>query len=103
VVSLEVSAGTNIKVLEAMACGKAVVSTPVGCQGLDLVDEVDAVVRESWREFAGAVSDLLADAGKRRSIGGRARVTVEERFSWTAVADRAYASYRVLTSSRRVS
>jgi glycosyltransferase involved in cell wall biosynthesis len=103
VVPLEVSAGTNIKVLEAMACGKAVVSTPVGCQGLDLVDEVDAVVRESWREFAGAVSDLLADAGKRRSIGGRARVTVEERFSWTAVADRAYASYRVLTSSRRVS
>ena len=99
VVPLEVSAGTNIKVLEAMACGKPVVSTPVGCQGLDLMDDVDAIVREGWSEFAEAVASLLADTDKRRSIGERARATVEGRFSWTTVAERAYESYSALHRS----
>src|SRR5206468_2231513 len=47
VVPLEVSAGTNIKVLEAMACARPVVSTPVGCAGLGLVDGRDALIRSS--------------------------------------------------------
>ena len=87
------------KTPEYLAGGKPVVSTPIGCQGLDLVDDVDAVVREGWSEFAEAVSNLLADAPKRGSIGERARATVEERFSWTAVADRAYESYEALSAS----
>jgi len=80
-------------VLEAMACGKAVVSTPVGCQGLDLQDGVDVVVRAGWPQFADAVSDLLADPASRRAIGARARATVEERFSWIAIAEGAWRSY----------
>jgi glycosyltransferase involved in cell wall biosynthesis len=92
-VPLEVSAGTNIKVLEAMACGKAIVSTPVGCAGLDLRDGYDIAIRQDWVEFADAVCALLSDAAVRSSLGGRARRTVESHFSWTAIADRAYESY----------
>ena len=63
VVPLEVSAGTNIKVLEAMACGKAVVTTPIGCAGLDLEDRYDACIAADWAAFAASVAELLADAG----------------------------------------
>jgi glycosyltransferase involved in cell wall biosynthesis len=107
VVPLEVSAGTNIKVLEAMACGKAVVSTPIGCAGLDLQDGVDAIVRGDWESFAEAVNALLADPAARDAIATRARATAEDRFSWTAIADAAYGSYCAVnaavgtTSSRR--
>jgi len=93
VVPLEVSAGTNIKVMEAMACGKAVVSTPVGCVGLGLEDGYDALIRSSPADFAGAICELLADAILRRRIAEQARRTVERRFSWSAIADQAYASY----------
>ena len=98
VAPLEVSAGTNIKVLEAMACGKPVVTTPIGCAGLDLVDGVDAVIRAGWAEFAEAACVLLADPGLRAKIAIEARRTAERRFSWNAIAEAALASYRTLAN-----
>jgi glycosyltransferase involved in cell wall biosynthesis len=93
VVPLEVSAGTNIKVLEAMACGKPVVSTPVGCAGLGLRQREDAIVAEGWPNFADAVCELLASPILRRAIGAEARRAAEGRFAWSAIAEQAYASY----------
>ena len=90
---LLVSAGTNIKVLEAMACGKAVVSTPAGCRGLNVVDGEDCIVREADSGFAAAIVTLLEDENFRDRLGRQARQTMEERFSWAAIADRAYAHY----------
>ena len=85
VVPLAVSAGTNIKVLEAMACGRPVVSTAVGCQGLGLRDETDLPIREIGPEFANAIVQLLSDAGLRRRLGNRARETAERRFGWDRI------------------
>lgn len=96
VVPLLVSAGTNIKVMEAMACRKAVVATPVGCAGLDLQDGCDAVVRDDWAAFADAVAALLGDAALRERIAGAARATVERRFGWSGIAETAWASYQEL-------
>ncbi|HEY2014244.1 MAG TPA: glycosyltransferase family 4 protein [Bryobacteraceae bacterium] len=98
VVPLEVSAGTNIKVLEAMACGKAVVTTPIGCAGLGLQDGFDARIEGDWKAFADSVVELLADAALRRRISAQARRTVEGRFSWTAIAESAWQSYRMVAA-----
>ncbi len=96
VVPLEVSAGTNIKVMEAMACGRAVVSTPAGCAGLDLIDGKDALICEGREAFANAIGELLEDTRKRDAIATAGRRTVEQRFSWDAIAQHAFSSYAEL-------
>ena len=76
-----------------MACQKAVVSTPVGCAGLGLVDGRDVLIREESPEFSDAIIELLGDTGRRQAIAAAARRTVEQRFSWRAIAEDAYQSY----------
>jgi glycosyltransferase involved in cell wall biosynthesis len=91
-IPLPVSAGTNIKVMEAMACGRAIVSTPVGCQGLDLLDGEDLLIREIGPDFAEGLLALLRSPERRESIAAAARHTAERRFSWDAIAADALAS-----------
>jgi polysaccharide biosynthesis protein PslH len=93
VAPLAVSAGTNIKVLEAMACGKALVTSSVGCQGLNLRDGHEALIRDDWDEFAEAVARALTDESLARNLGAEARRTAESRFDWRRIADSAYDSY----------
>jgi glycosyltransferase involved in cell wall biosynthesis len=106
-VPLDVSAGTNIKVLEAMACGKAIVSTPVGCAGLGLDDEYHLAIRPAicndWGEFSDAICALLSAPWSRSSMGARARRTVENHFSWAAIAERAYESYQAVAGQTSLS
>ena len=74
VAPLVASAGTNIKGLEAMAMGKAVVSTLAGVNGLDLKDGEDFVLARTSEEMAGAIERLFAD---RADIERAARRRVE--------------------------
>jgi glycosyltransferase involved in cell wall biosynthesis len=100
-VPLAVSAGTNIKVLEAMACGKAMVSTPPGCAGLGLRDGVELLIREDWPSFGAALGDMLADASLRRALGERARKAAQAQFNWSVIADGAWQSYLRLAGRAR--
>jgi polysaccharide biosynthesis protein PslH len=93
VAPLIISSGTNIKVLEAMACGKAIVSTPIGCAGLGLRHGHDVFIRKDWDEFARAICGLLCDHSMRLRVGGNARRTVEQRFSWENIGERAFQGY----------
>jgi glycosyltransferase involved in cell wall biosynthesis len=95
-IPLPVSAGTNIKLMEAMACGRAIVSTPVGCQGLDLEDGADLLVSDIGLAFGEAIGLLLADGSLREQMAARARRTAEQRFDWDIIAREALISYRRL-------
>jgi polysaccharide biosynthesis protein PslH len=74
--------GTRLKVLEAMAAGKAVVSTSIGAEGLALTPGRDVVVADTAAEFAAAVRGLLADRGQAARLGQAARALVEARYRW---------------------
>lgn len=96
---LVASAGTNIKILEAMAMGKAIVSTPAGIHGLDLEAGRDLVVASTPEEFAAAVRRLLLDSGLRRELQRRARATAERDYDWDAIARCQAELYRRLTGA----
>jgi glycosyltransferase involved in cell wall biosynthesis len=100
VVPLDVSAGTNIKVLEAMACGKAIVATPKGCAGLGVRNGQEALICSDPGEFALALCAILSDADLRSRLSRQARQSAEERFSWTMIAEAANESYATLAARR---
>lgn len=98
-VPLPLSAGTNIKLLEAMACGRAIVSTQSGCRGLNLTNGHELIVAELDASFAHAIVTLLRDETLRGRMAHEARAVAEQRFSWDAIADDAFASYMRVTAN----
>jgi ribosomal protein S18 acetylase RimI-like enzyme/glycosyltransferase involved in cell wall biosynthesis len=95
-----VSAGTNLKVLEAMAMDRAVVSTSSGCAGLGLENSVNVWIADQPEDFARAIQALLEDHALRRRIAASARVHVERNFGWTQIGVRQRALLRDLMPSR---
>ena len=88
------SAGTNIKILEAMAMGKAIVSTPAGINGLDLSPGTDMILATTAAEMAAAIEELFNNPAVRRRIETAARQTAEREFNWDAIAQRQRMLYR---------
>src|SRR5207253_3189843 len=86
VVPLRVGGGTRLKIFEALAMGKAVVSTSVGAEGLPLAPGTHFVQADDPAQFADAVVALLGDPARRRALGGAGRSLVEQRYSWSHVA-----------------
>lgn len=86
--------GTGIKnkLLEAMACGCAIVTTSVGAEGLSVSDGRELLIADTAAEFASAVQLLLADADMRKRLGANARRFMEQEFSSVRTRERlAYA------------
>ena len=83
-----VSAGTNVKVLEAMAMQRAVVSTPSGCAGLGLLHGHSVWVAESAEAFAAAIATLIKDPERRSQIAQAAYGVAQRNFDWSAIGER---------------
>jgi glycosyltransferase involved in cell wall biosynthesis len=86
VVPLRVGGGTRLKIYEAMATGKAVVSTSVGAEGLDVHPGQDIVFADDPVAFAGAVTMLLEDEELRRGYERVAAVHAAK-YDWAAIGD----------------
>lgn len=85
VVPLRVGGGTRLKILDAWAMGKAVVSTSLGCEGLEVRDGENILIRDDPLEFAEAVSRVLGEPALRDRLGEAARETVVELYSWDVI------------------
>jgi sugar transferase (PEP-CTERM/EpsH1 system associated) len=87
VVPLRMGSGTRLKVLEAMAMGKAIVSTRRGIEGLELTER-EVIVADTREEFARAIVSLWRDSARRRALGQNARTLAEARYDWRALVPR---------------
>ena len=88
--------GMRIKILEAMAAGKAVVSTAIGAEGIDIADGQNIVIADDPATFAAAVESLLADVARAQAMGEAARALVATRYSTDALARGLLAFYEEL-------
>jgi sugar transferase (PEP-CTERM/EpsH1 system associated) len=82
IVPLRIGGGTRLKIYEAMAMGKAVVSTTIGAEGLPVRDGLELLLADTPEAFAGAVVRVLTDEKIARELGANASRLVRERFGW---------------------
>jgi glycosyltransferase involved in cell wall biosynthesis len=94
VVPLRLGGGTRLKIVEAMAMGKAVVSTTLGAEGIEAVAGRDLLVEDQPATFADAVNRLLADPDLAARIGRSARQLAVEQYSWSLAAQALDGFYR---------
>ncbi len=87
VVPLFVGGGIRIKILNALATENAIVSTPVGCEGIPVVDGEHLVTAESAEEFADCVCRLLEDEALRHRLGSQGRALAIDHFAWPTIAE----------------
>lgn len=80
--------GTNLKVFDALAASRALVTTPLGAEGTGLVAGRHALIEQDADAFAAAVLSLFADPGRRRSLGEAGRAFVAQSHDWAALARR---------------
>jgi polysaccharide biosynthesis protein PslH len=85
VVPLRIGSGTRLKILEAGAMGKAMVSTTVGAEGLDFVPGREILIADNPAEFARNVIELLGDPARRKTMGEAARRRVLQDYDVTAL------------------
>jgi polysaccharide biosynthesis protein PslH len=100
VAPLRYGSGTRLKILEAMAMAKAVVATPLGCEGIEARPGEEIVVAESAADQARALVELLQDRERREAIGQRGRDIVVHKYAWTIVGAGLLKLYRGLVESR---
>ena len=99
VVPLRVGGGTRLKILDAWAMGKAVVSTSIGCEGLDARDGDNILIRDTAAEFAEAVRAVLADSDLRLRLGQSARLTAVNVYDWEVIGTSLLRDYHALVAN----
>jgi glycosyltransferase involved in cell wall biosynthesis len=81
-------AGTKLKLLEGLASGRPVVSTPLGAQGVDVRHGEHLLLAEGADSFAAAIIDLLGDSRVRSELAAHGRRLAEARYDWRVLGER---------------
>jgi sugar transferase (PEP-CTERM/EpsH1 system associated) len=101
VVPLQVGGGTRLKVLQAMAMGRALVSTHLGVEGLGVTDGQELLLAGDPVAFARQIVALLGDEQRRHALGRCARAFVERGYGWQSIGPQLEAVYRAAEAQRR--
>lgn len=93
VVPLRIGGGTRLKILEAWAMSKPVLSTTIGAEGLAAIDGTNIALADTPEELAARAVRLMTHPGEAARLGEAGRQVVEQHFTWTHVADRLLEAY----------
>jgi sugar transferase (PEP-CTERM/EpsH1 system associated) len=85
IVPLRIGSGTRLKILEAMAMGKAIVSTKIGCEGLDVTDGENILMADKPLDFAQKIIELFENPSMAKKLEQAGRKLVEEKYSWDKI------------------
>jgi polysaccharide biosynthesis protein PslH len=91
-----IGSGTRLKLLEAMAAGKAIVATSIGCEGIEGINKVHFLIADSAKQFAAEVANVITDRRLSAYLGDNARALAVEKYDWKRIGermDRIYRSY----------
>ncbi|PSF36242.1 hypothetical protein C7H19_13625 [Aphanothece hegewaldii CCALA 016] len=88
IVPLRAGGGTRLKILEAMALGKAVVSTSLGCEGLQVIHKKHIMIADTPLEFVRHTIELLTNKELREKIAKNARQLVEVQYDWSKISQK---------------
>ncbi len=85
VVPLRMGSGTRLKVLEGLAVGRPLVTTSLGCEGIEAAHGEHLLIADDPLDFARSVLRVLDDAELTASLGRQGRKLVEERYHWSSI------------------
>ena len=101
VVPIRIGSGTRLKILDAMAMGKAIVSTSVGCEGLNVNDGKDIVIADDPENFAVKTIELLKSADKRVNLEKNA-IELAKTYDWDLITQRQEVVYQDVMNRRSI-
>lgn len=96
VAPIRIASGTNIKVLEAMALGLAVVTTSVGIEGIRAKNEQEVIIADQAEDFSQAVIQLIQSPKKCQRLGSAARKLIEKEYDWAKIGEELAKAYQKL-------
>lgn len=100
VVPMRIGGGTRLKILEAMAMQKAVVSTTVGAEGIDYIEDINILLADKPKAFADKAVSLLDDQNKAKIMGQNARKFVCDKYDWRIIGKRLTSVYEETINAR---
>lgn len=87
IIPIFVAGGTRIKILEALACRRPVISTSIGAEGLEIVDNKHCIIEDDYREFAYQCLDLLRNYDKASQLTTEGYKFVESNYDFKVAQD----------------
>jgi glycosyltransferase involved in cell wall biosynthesis len=100
VVPLRLGSGTRLKVVEAMAMKKPIVTTSIGCEGIDVVNNESALIADDPGSFADSVVRLLNDQTLRERLVRNGYEVMSGQYEWSVIGDRLEQVYALLRAGR---
>lgn len=88
IVPLRIGGGSRLKILEALAMRKPIVSTSVGAEGLEVTDGLNILLADNPSDFADKIMWLFENPEKARQLGQQGRTLVEKRYGWDSLAEK---------------
>jgi len=94
IVPLRIGGGTRLKIVDALSMGKAIVSTSIGCEGINVADGENIAIADNPKDFAARIIELITDRDKRVKLMNNARKAAVDQYSWKSIAPKLMEAYR---------